>query len=87
MIIGLLFADTSLYIGPFANTFGSGTGGYLCFVFAGGIALILYPALVKLFPGEISQADPQTVPDQTVPSQPSVQPTTLLTEPEAESSS
>jgi purine-cytosine permease-like protein len=87
MTIGLLFADTSLYIGPFANTFGSGTGGYLCFVFAGGIALILYPALLRLFPRALSHADPHTVPVQTVSSQLSVQPTTLVTEPEAESSS
>src|SRR5262249_20282454 len=87
MIIGLLFADTSLYLGPFANPFGSGTGGYLCFVFAGGIALVLYPALVRLFPKAISQADPQTMLGQAVLSQSSVQPTTLQTEPEAESSS
>jgi purine-cytosine permease-like protein len=57
MALGLLFADTSIYIGPLANTFGAGTGGYLCFVVAGGLALILYPTFILLVPSQISGAD------------------------------
>jgi len=57
MALGLLFADTSIYIGPFANTFGAGTGGYLCFVVAGGLGLILYPTFIFLMPSQISHAD------------------------------
>jgi purine-cytosine permease-like protein len=57
MVLGLLFADTSIYIGPFANTFGAGTGGYLCFVVAGGLGLILYPTFILLIPSQISRAD------------------------------
>ena len=57
MVLGLLFADTSIYIGPLANTFGAGTGGYLCFVAAGGLALILYPTLIFLMPSQIARAD------------------------------
>ena len=57
MVLGLLFADTSIYIGPLANTFGAGTGGYLCFAVAGGLGLILYPIFVFLMPSQISRAD------------------------------
>ena len=57
MVLGLLFADTSIYIGPLANTFGAGTGGYLCFVVAGGLALILYPTFIFLMPSQISRTD------------------------------
>jgi hypothetical protein len=57
MTLGLLFADTSIYIGPLANTFGAGTGGYLCFVVAGGLGLLSYPALILLMPSQISRAD------------------------------
>jgi purine-cytosine permease-like protein len=57
MVLGLLFADTSIYIGPLANTFGAGTGGFLCFVVAGGLALILYPTFILLVPSQISGAD------------------------------
>ena len=57
MVLGLLFADTSIYIGPFANTFGAGTGGYLCFVVAGGLGLILYPTFIFLLPSQLSRAD------------------------------
>ena len=57
MALGLLFADTSIYIGPLANTFGEGTGGYLCFVVAGGLGLILYLTFILLMPSQISGAD------------------------------
>jgi purine-cytosine permease-like protein len=57
VVLGLLFADTSIYIGPLANTFGAGTGGFLCFVVAGGSSLILYPAFVLLMPSQISRGD------------------------------
>jgi hypothetical protein len=57
VVFGLLFADTSIYIGPLANTFGTGTGGFLCFVVAGGLGLILYPTFVYLLPSQISRAD------------------------------
>jgi purine-cytosine permease-like protein len=57
MVLGLLFADTSIYVGPLANTFGAGTGGYLCFVVAGGLSLILYPTFIFLMPSQIARAD------------------------------
>jgi hypothetical protein len=57
VVLGLLFADTSIYTGPLANTFGAGTGGFLCFVVAGGLGLILYPTFVYLLPSQISRAD------------------------------
>jgi hypothetical protein len=56
-VLGLLFADTSIYIGPFANTFGAGTGGYLCFFAAGGLGLVLYVTFIFLMPSQISRAD------------------------------
>jgi purine-cytosine permease-like protein len=57
MTLGLLFADTSIYIGPLANAFGDGTGGYLCFLVAGGLSLILYPTFILLMPSQIVRAD------------------------------
>jgi purine-cytosine permease-like protein len=53
MVVGLLFADTTIYVGPLANALGSGTGGYLCFVAAAVIALVLYPILVTLVPSAL----------------------------------
>lgn len=58
VVVGLLFADTTLYVGPLANTFGSGTGGFLCFVSAGVLGAALYVTLVKLFPGSIVRPVP-----------------------------
>jgi purine-cytosine permease-like protein len=65
MVLGLLFADTSIYVGPLANTFGAGTGGYICFVVAGGLALILYPTFIFLMPSQIGRTD-DVVEDVTV---------------------
>lgn len=54
--VGLLFADTSLYVGPLADTLGAGTGGYLCFVFAAVIALVMYPLLAVGLPRAIPRS-------------------------------
>lgn len=42
LVLGLLFADTSIYTGPLANTFGPGTGGYMAFVVAAVVGPVLY---------------------------------------------
>jgi hypothetical protein len=57
MVLGLLFADTSIYIGPLANTFGAGIGGYLCFLASGGLGLILYVSFIFVMPSQISRGD------------------------------
>lgn len=57
LVLGLLFADTSIYVGPLANALGAGTGGYLCFIVAGGLGLVLYPIFVSLFPSQLQRGD------------------------------
>jgi purine-cytosine permease-like protein len=57
IIFGLLFSNTSLFLGPLANTFGAGTGGYLDFVAAAIISLVLYPVLLVLFPRSLPRSD------------------------------
>lgn len=48
--VGMLFANTSLYIGPFANAAG---GVDLSFISAAVLSVAIYPALVRLLPGSI----------------------------------
>ena len=48
--VGLLFASTSFYVGPWANAAG---GIDLSFISASVIAAVLYPLLVRVIPGSI----------------------------------
>jgi purine-cytosine permease-like protein len=52
--VGLLFASTSFYVGPWAHAAG---GIDLSFISASVIACVLYPILARLIPGSIVRLD------------------------------